>query len=1116
MTDRLEIRDVVATYGATTKAKFSNVAVTGAPEDQIRAPLEELVKSLAAVAGYGSVVIVGETAVEDLQTRPDYAVTINNALVGFIEVKAPGKGADPRSFHDRHDKDQWVKLQSLPNLLYTDGNSFGLWRSGEPAREVVRLEGNVESAGSRLRAPGSLLALFSDFFGWTPLPPRSAAQLAETTARLCRLLRDEVEEHLGRGSPSLTSLAEDWRKLLFPSATDKTFADGYAQAVTFGLLMARAQGINLSDSLDRVAVELRQTNTLIGTALRVLTDDVGSEMALSTSLGTLTRVLDVVDWGAISKGEPEAWLYFYEQFLSVYDNDLRKRTGSYYTPPQVVQAMVRMVDEALRSEGRFGLSQGLASPDVTVVDPATGTGTYILGVLRRIGETTEADLGPGAVPSAVEAAVPRIIGFEMQFGPFSVAQLRVLAELKAMTGPSRVSMPRLYVTDTLGNPYAEEEYLPLMLRPIGESRRRANEVKRQEKITVVVGNPPYMEKAKGRGGWIEDGSGSKKRKDAPFLDWMPPPEWRVGAHAKHLRNLYIYFWRWATWKVFGDADPTRLKGRAADRRGIVSFITVAGFLNGPGFQKMRAELRREADEIWVIDCSPEGHQPDVATRIFQGVQQPVCIVIALRRNDQSPDSPGKVRYRQLPHGDRREKFDALGAIGLDDDGWTECSSDPRASFLPSATGSWAGFAPIEDVFEYDGSGVMPGRTWVIAPDRESLRRRWDILRNEGDAARKQELFHPHLQGDRHIYKTLQRGLYGHPFRGGQIAKDTESVVRPAKYAFRSFDRQWIIPDARVINRPNPTLWECHSDQQVYLTAPHDRAPSVGPALTFSAILPDLHHYNGRGGRVFPLWRDRTGTTNVKPELLREISEVLKVTVSGADLMAYLAAVLANPAYTARYQRDLVRPGLRVPLTADKSLFNVAVEMGRQVIWLHCFGERFVDAAAGRPKAPPRMPAGNGPVIPRDGAIPTSPQKFPDRISHDATLHRLTVGEGFIDNVPPATWEYEVSGKQVLSQWFSYRRLDRSRPIIGNRRKPSDLARVQIESWPVEYTTELMNVIHVLGRLVDLESSQSDLLDRICDGELLDAEDLRARGAFDVAGIVRGRRVDERQGDLLEK
>ena len=928
-----------------------------------------------------------------------------------------------------------------------------------------------------------------------------------------------MKEQLGRGSPSLTNLADDWRKLLFPSATDEAFADGYAQAVTFGLLMARAQGIHLADGLDRVAIELRHTNSLIGTALRVLTDDVEHEVALRTSLDTLTRLLDVVDWRTVSKGEPEAWLYFYEQFLSVYDNKLRKRTGSYYTPPEVVQAMVRLVDEALRSEGRFALSQGLASPDVTVVDPAMGTGTYILGVLRRIGETTEADLGPGAVPSAVEAAVSRLIGFEIQFGPFSVAQLRVLAELRALTGAIQAGESRLYVTDTLGNPYVEDEYLPLMFKPIGESRRRANEIKRQEKITVVVGNPPYMEKAKGRGGWIECGSGSKKQKDAPLSDWTPPAEWNVGSHTKHLRNLYVYFWRWATWKVFGDADPKRIEGRAADRRGIISFITVAGFLNGPGFQKMRAELRREADEIWVIDCSPEGHQPEVATRIFQGVQQPVCIVMALRRHHQSPGDPARVRYRQLPRGDRQNKFNALATVGLDDNDWTECSSDVRASFLPRATGSWRGFMPIEEIFEYDGSGVMPGRTWVIAPDRRSLERRWNALRAEENAERKQELFHPHLKngkpGDRHIHKLQGKGLYGHEFRDGRVASDTEAVVMPTRYAYRSFDRQWIIPDARLINRPNPTLWGCHSDQQVYLTALHRSSPTAGGAVTFSAAIPDLDHYHGRGGRVFPLWRDRAGLSNVKPDLPRELTEVLGVTVTGSDLMAYIAGVLAHPAYTARFQGDLVQPGLRIPLSADASLFIEAVEVGRKVIWLHCFGERFADSVAGRPKGPPRMPKGLGPVIPRDGGIPMSPEKFPDRISYDASLSRLEIGEGFVENVPSAVWEYEVSGKQVLPQWFSYRRFDRSRPIIGNRRPPSELDRIQMESWTVQYTTELMNVLHVLGQLVDLESSQRDLLDRICDDELLDIEDLRTKGTFDVSGVVRKRQVDERQDDWLD-
>ncbi|MGH7115227.1 MAG: hypothetical protein ACREE9_12105, partial [Stellaceae bacterium] len=223
-------------------------------------------------------------------------MTKQNLLAGFIEVKAPGKGADPRRFADQHDKEQWQKLKLLPNLVYTDGNSFSLWQDGELQGEIVRLEGSVESAGAALRAPASLLRLFTDFLTWTPVPPRSAQQLADATARLCRLLRDEVIEQMALGSAALTSLAADWRRTLFPDASNETFADGYAQAVTFGLLMARAQGIVLSGGLDRVSRALRQTNLLIGTALRVLTDDVDNQATLKTSLDTLTRVLDVVHW----------------------------------------------------------------------------------------------------------------------------------------------------------------------------------------------------------------------------------------------------------------------------------------------------------------------------------------------------------------------------------------------------------------------------------------------------------------------------------------------------------------------------------------------------------------------------------------------------------------------------------------------------------------------------------------------------------------------------------------------------------------------------------------------------------------------------------------------------
>ena len=1113
----MTLQEAISRFGFEAKSKLSNPAARGAPEDQLRSPLEGLVIDLAELTGLErkSVVAVGETSLSDLKTRPDYAVTRENSLVGFIEVKAPGKGADPRRFRDQHDKEQWVKLQALPNLIYTDGNEFSLWRNGEIEGNVVQLEGDIETAGKKLAASDNLLSLFADYFQWEPQPPSSVKQLAITTARLCRLLRDEVTEQLRQGSNSLTNLATDWRKLLFPSATDEAFADGYAQAVAFGLLMARVRNITLSDGLDRVAHELRQTNTLIGAALRLLTDDADNEKALKTSLPALTRVLDSVNWSAISKGNPDAWLYFYEDFLSVYDNDLRKKTGSYYTPPEVVHTMVRLVDEALRSDSRFGLSDGLSSSDVTVADPATGTGTFILGVLRRIAETTEADQGPGAVPGVIQAAISRLIGFEIQFGPFAVAQLRIHAELQSLLRDTdAIPEMRLFVTNTLGNPFEEEEYIPQILMPLGESRRRANEIKRDEKITVVIGNPPYKEKAKGLGGWIE--SGSKGKISPPLDQWMPPTDWNVSVHAKHLRNLYVYFWRWATWKVFEEGETSQIQGRATDRRGIVSFITVAGFLNGPGFQKMRADLRKEADEIWVIDCSPEGHQPDVSTRIFQDVQQPVCIVMAQRSTDGGSSTPARVRYRVLPRGHRIDKFAALDSITLDDNGWVECSSDSRASFLPKSAVTWAGFPALADLFNYDGSGVMPGRTWVISPDRVSLVQRWKALQSEVDLEKKETLFHPHPQGDKRVNKSTQQGLYGHEFRAGPVASDKGTPIQPVRYGYRSFDRQWIIPDGRLINRQNPNLWELYSSEQVYMTALQAHAPTSGPAVTFSAAIPDLDHYKGSfGGRVFPLWNDRQQRIpNFKAGLLLEMSQTIGDTISAPDMMAYIAAVAAHPEYTARFKADLVQPGLRFPFTADKSLFAEAVEIGVEIIWLHCFGERFADPSAKRPNGAPRMPQGERPIIPKDGAVPTGPDDFPDRIEYDNTACRLKIGGGYIDNVQPAVWEYEISGKKVLAQWFSYRRLDRSRPIFGDRRQPSALGKIQPDGWLAEYTTELINVLNVLSRLVELEPRQSDLLTRICDAPLMSADYLRANGAFDAPGSVHHTRSDERQSDLM--
>lgn len=212
-------------------------------------------------------------------------------------------------------------------------------------------------------------------------------------------------------------------------------------------------------------------------------------------------------------------------------------------------------------------------------------------------------------------------------------------------------------------------------------------------------------------------------------------------------------------------------------------------------------------------------------------------------------------------------------------------------------------------------------------------------------------------------------------------------------------------------------------------------------------------------------------------------------------MAYVAAVMAHPAFTARFAPDLVRPGLRLPVTADAKLFAEAVALGNEVIWLHCYGERFADPAANRPKQAPRLAKESAPTIPGSGMIPSAPEPLPDIMDYDPAVRRLKIGKGYIENVTPEMWAYEVSGKRVLWSWFSYRRRDRSRPVIGDRRPPSPLESIQPEGWLPEYTTDLLDLLNVLGRLIALEPAQADLLKRICAGPLRSAGELSTAGAL---------------------
>jgi hypothetical protein len=390
--------EALKSFAATVQSKFGAM-VDGREEDQLRRPVDELLEKVGRSQNL-DVVAKDESTLDDQLGRPDFAVTVNRLLCGYIELKSPGTGVEPHRFKG-HNKKQWERFSLLPNLIYTDGNEWALFRYGESIRRV-RFDDDLTVIGARAvnsKSVANMQVLLVDFFQWEPIVPKSAKQLAELLAPICRMLHDDVLAALNKRSDAMLSVARDWRRYLFPEASDQVFADSYAQTVVFALLLARSDG---SDTLllDQAIKQLTGSNSLLSRALEVLTDSQLND-DIGVSLNLLQRVIQAVPTGTMSRGRRDPWLHFYEDFLAEYDPKLRKDAGAYYTPVEVVQAQVRLVDELLRE--KFHKRLGFADGDVATLDPAVGTGTYLLGIVEHALQRVQAEEGAGAIVGRAES-----------------------------------------------------------------------------------------------------------------------------------------------------------------------------------------------------------------------------------------------------------------------------------------------------------------------------------------------------------------------------------------------------------------------------------------------------------------------------------------------------------------------------------------------------------------------------------------------------------------------------------------------------------------------------------------------------------------------------------------
>ena len=921
---------------------------------------------------------------------------------------------------------------------------------------------------------------------------KSAATLASRMAEVARELRDEVVDLLEVETEDgpMRLLLADFQARLLPDLDHKKFADVYAQTMVYGLLSARVTHPELFAG-DRPLLGIKFSNVLLDAIYSRFREQSSGELDVD-ELGLDDLAAELVktdveellaDFGSKDR-KMDPVVFLYEQFLQQYDSRQRMEAGAFYTPLPVVQFMTRAVDHILKTTFQLPLgiadpspwsevchNLGIASPDdvdpdrafISMVDPATGTGTYLMEWIRVARDSyVSLQSEDGWANHFKEQIAPSMHAFELMLAPYAIAHLKFAVEGHA-AGIDNIE-PTILLSDTLQHPalegiptiWGEEED-----DPVAVEAEKANALKTRERFTVVIGNPPYNREqgaAKGDqkgGGIVRHGVPGI----APLIKDLTEPMSAAGegVHIKNLYNDYVYFWRWATWKATQDLG---------EGPGIVAMITASSYLNGKSMSGLRAHLRDVFDDFYVIDLGGEGRGANIEENVFD-IRTPVTIGIGVRRSGKRDSflSRNTSVYYARVRGTRSEKFDWLCRDFASID-FEVIEGRHLDSLAPVASGKYSSWPTLETLMPWKLSGCQVKRTWPVATTRATLQARWKALLTEKDRGSAMK------EASDLTVKSQRNSLVGRPRELPALqAERGDADPEPIEtYGYRSFDRQFIIADARVITYPRQDLWNVLSSKQFFLTTLTSTTLGAGPVLTATPYVPDLHHFRGSYGakNTFPMWRDAEAIDpNLGPVVLERLQGELGTDIGPDEVVKYLYGLGGTRAYSSRFREELaVAAGpVRLPITKKRELFNRVVALGEELLAWHTWGERFTTA-------PLELGAARE-VIAITGR--------PDDFGYDPVTQVLRVGNGTIAPVSAEVWDFEVSGMKPLQKWLGYRMAKR------RGRTSSPLDDITYNRW--SFTEELLFVISILQRTVDLTPRAADLLDQIIAGPLFVAEEL---------------------------
>ncbi len=956
---------------------------------------------------------------------PDYVITKNNIPLGYIEAKDLDDDLDNKNHKEQFDRYR----NSLNNLIITNYLEFRFYRDGEKVT-TVRIghieNGKVVANTERFQEFNDLIVNFCAYRGQTI---HSASKLAKMMAGKARLLADVIKNALNSNDNSydnrtLQDQMTAFQKILISDISKEEFADVYAQTIAYGMFAGRLNDTSLENFSRQEACEcipksnpfLRNLFSYIAgptldDRIKWIVDDL-ADVFVAVNLHDILK-----DFGKATKTQ-DPIIHFYETFLSEYDPKLRKSRGVWYTPQPVVNFIVRAVDDILKQE--FGLADGLADTSKTkitlrneskdkfkkegkevhrvqILDPATGTGTFLAEVIRQIHEKFIPMQGMWS--SYVEQhLLPRLHGFEILMASYAMAHLKLDLILKE-TGYQAINNERLkiYLTNSLEEPHPDSG--TLFASWLSQEASEANEVKRDVPVMVVLGNPPYSVSSSNKGEWITElckvyKEGLKERNIQPLSD------------------DYIKFIRYG--QHFIDKN----------KEGILAYISNNSFIDGIIHRQMRKSLLETFDKIYIIDLHGNSRKNEVCPdgskdeNVFD-IQQGVSINLFIKNNKKKKGQLAEVYHYDL-YGKRENKYNFLTEQNLDSIKFNllKCEKN-NYFFVPkdfNAQSDYDKGFKIDELFILNASGIKTQRDDASITFNENEA---NILRDDFINMTREELVNKYgfkdvrdwnialAQKDIRNNPIICKRLLYRPFdiRTINYTGITKGVMGYPRY---NVMKHFILGKnvGLIISRMVLGGWKWNDIQITDSIA--DLGVMASRVSNTAPIFP-LYLYNDDTTQKSFFGASRKPNLNM--DIIRIIEKQLGLvftpekqktenTFAPIDVLDYIYAVLHSPKYRETYKEFLKIDFPRVPYPTDKAKFWKLVDLGSQIREIHLLeSDKLNTLAIGYP------------------------------VSGDNIVTKLFFAEGkvyindtqYFDNVPEVAWNFYIGGYQPAQKWLKDRK-----------------------------------------------------------------------------------------------